>query len=69
MKREEPSWVEVQDKWQELRELDHEELFQLLIAYDEYVYQVVNENQREPVGVLEFYQYDYKEYVKGENGN
>ena len=65
-KRETPSWVEVQDKWQELRELDHEELFQLLLAYDEYVYQVVNENQSEPVGVLEFYQYDYKEYVKGE---
>lgn len=66
MKREEPSWVEIQAKWQELRDLPHEELFQLLMAYDEYVYQVVNENQSEPVGVLEFYQYDYKEYVKGE---
>lgn len=65
-KREEPSWVEVQAMWQELSELSHDELFKLLVAYDEYVYQVVNENQSEPVGVLEFYQYDYKEYVKGE---
>lgn len=66
MKREEPSWVEIQGMWQELSELSHDELFKLLMAYDQYVYQVVNENEGVPVGVLEFYQYDYQEFMKGE---
>lgn len=66
MASKEPSWVEIQAMWQELSELSHDELFKLLIAYDQYVYQVVNENEGEPVGVLEFWQNDYQEYVKGE---
>ena len=50
----------------EIMRLPRKELLSLLIAYDEYVYQVVHENESEPVGVCEFYEYDYKEYVKGE---
>lgn len=52
-------------KWVELSKLSKNEIFSLLVAYDEYVFQIVNENQSEPVGVLEFYDNDYQEYVKG----
>lgn len=60
-------FLKFEDKvWVEIKELQREALLDLLMAYDEYVYQIIHENEGEPVGVPEFYQYDYKEYVKGE---
>ena len=60
-------FLEFEDKvWVDIKQLDRSELLSLLVAYDEYVYQVIHENEGEPVGVPEFYQYDYQEYVKGE---
>lgn len=55
-----------QDVIDEIKKLPKAELIDLLFAFDEYVYQVIYENQSEPVGVCEFYQNDYQEYVKGD---
>lgn len=52
-------------KWGDIKSLPREELLELLMAYDAYVWEIINENQGEPVGVCEFYEYDYKDYVKG----
>lgn len=51
---------------EEILKLPRDELAKLLFAYGDYVYQVVNENEGEPVCVEEFYENDYQEYVKGE---
>lgn len=51
--------------WDKIIKLPRKELISILAAYDEYVYQVCTENESEPVGVCEFYEYDYQEYVKG----
>lgn len=60
-------FIEWEDNiWCDIKKLPPKEILRLLIAYDEYVFQIVHENQSEPVGVPEFYQYDYQEYVKGE---
>ena len=59
-------FVEWEDKkWGDIKSLSREELLKLLMAYDAYVWEIVNENEGEPVGVCEFYEYDYQEYVKG----
>ena len=50
----------------ELKNLPKDELIKLLLAYSDYVQQVVSENEGEPVCVAEFYEYDYQEYVKGD---
>lgn len=52
--------------WRKIIILPKREIIDLLAAYDEYVYQVCVESEGEPVGVCEFYEYDYQEYVKGE---
>lgn len=52
--------------WEEIIKLPRKELISLLVAYDEYVYQVCVENESGPVGVCEFYEYDYQDYVKGD---
>lgn len=53
-------------KWIELSKLSKDEIFSILVAYDEYVFQISQEEfAGEPVGVLEFYDNDYQEYVKG----
>lgn len=51
--------------WEEITKLPRKEILSLLVAYDEYVYQICVENEGEPVGVCEFYEYDYQDYVKG----
>lgn len=50
--------------WGEIRELPNEELLHLLSAYDEYVRQIVDENEGEPVTVAEFYENDFQDYFK-----
>lgn len=50
---------------EEIKQLPREELLDLLFAYDEYVYEIIVENESTPVGLCEFYEYDYKDYVKG----
>ena len=57
--------MEVNKTWEEIMNLPRKELINLLAAYDEYAYQIVVEKQSEPVGVCEFYEYDYQDYVKG----
>lgn len=52
--------------WRKIIILPKREIIDLLAAYDEYVYQICSENNSQPVGVCEFYEYDYQEYVKGE---
>lgn len=44
----------------EITNLEQEELLDLLWAYDEYVRQIITENEGEPVGVKEFYENDYQ---------
>lgn len=50
--------------WDEIKKLDPQEWLILLRAYDAYVFEIVRENNGEPVGVPEFYEYDYQEYAK-----
>lgn len=50
--------------WGEIKELPNEELLHLLSAYDEYVRQIVDENEGEPVTVAEFYENDFQDYFK-----
>lgn len=50
--------------WGEIKELPNEELLHLLSAYDEYVRQIVDENEGEPVTVAEFYENDFQDYSK-----
>lgn len=50
--------------WKEIKGLSDVELARLLKAYDEYVWQIITENESTPVGVAEFYQYDYQECWK-----
>lgn len=57
---------EINKIWTEIMSLPKKEILSLLVAYDEYVYQICVENEGEPVGVCEFYTYDYQDYVKGE---
>lgn len=46
--------------WKEqISKLDKHELLKLLGAYDAYVWQIINENEGEPVCVAEFYINDY----------
>lgn len=54
----------VKDIWKEVRGLSDTELARLLKAYDEYVWQIITENESTPVGIAEFYEYDYQEYWK-----
>lgn len=50
--------------WGEIKELPNEELLHLLSAYDEYVRQIVDQNEGEPVTVAEFYENDFQDYFK-----
>ena len=50
--------------WGEIKELPNEELLHLLSAYDEYVRQIVDHNEGEPVTVAEFYENDFQDYFK-----
>ena len=50
----------------EIRGLPRKDLISVLFAYDEYVYQIYRECEGEPVGICEFYEHDYKEYMKGD---
>lgn len=58
-------FIEHENKvWDKIKKLDREELLILLQAYDAYVFEIVRENNGEPVGVPEFYEYDYQEYAR-----
>ena len=48
----------------DFNELEREELLNIIWAYDDYVQQVIEENEGEPVCLLEFVNNDYQEYVK-----
>lgn len=50
--------------WGEIKELPNEKLLHLLSAYDEYVRQIVDQNEGEPVTVAEFYENDFQDYFK-----
>lgn len=57
--------------WEGIKTLTKKELLDLLAAYDEYVYDMTVANldydSSVPVGVCEFYEYDYQQnYIKGE---
>lgn len=41
--------------------LDRDELLDIIWCYDDYVQQVINENEGEPVCLLEFVNNDYQE--------
>ena len=41
--------------------LDRDELLNIIWCYDDYVQQVINENEGEPVCLLEFVNNDYQE--------
>lgn len=45
----------------DFNELSREELLDIIWAYDDYVQQVINENEGEPVCLLEFVNNDYQE--------
>lgn len=48
----------------EINELNKDELFDLLCCYDGYVWQVIHENEGEPVGVAEFFENDYQDILE-----
>lgn len=50
--------------WGEIKELDKQELLHLLASYEEYVRQIVEENEGQPVCLAEFYEWDYLSYFK-----
>lgn len=50
------------NKWADIKKLGKHELLHLLASYDEYVRQIIEENEGEPVCLAEFYEYDYPDY-------
>lgn len=49
-------------QWREIKTLEKKELLHLLASYDEYVRQIIEENDSKPVCLAEFYYYDYLDY-------
>ena len=54
----------IKTAWGEIKELPKEKTAHLLAAYDEYVRQIVELGEGEPVTVAEFYENDYQDYFK-----
>lgn len=52
--------------WDEIKQLDKRDLLHLLASYEEYVRQIVEENEGQPVCLAEFYEWDYLSYFKDE---
>lgn len=53
--------------WEEISQLDHADLFNLLSEYDRYVIEVCDrEDGSVPVCVAEFYMNEYQEILEGE---
>ena len=52
--------------WGEIKRLNKQELLHLLASYEEYVRQIVEENEGQPVCLAEFYEWDYLSYFKNE---
>lgn len=52
--------------WEEIKGLNKQELLHLLASYEEYVRQIVEENEGQPVCLAEFYEWDYLSYFKNE---
>ena len=50
--------------YKDIMGLTRERLLDLIRAYDEYVRQIVDENEGEPVTLAEFYENDYQQYFK-----
>ena len=51
----------------DFNELGKEELLDIIWKYDDYVQQVINENEGEPVCLLEFVNNDYQELKEEED--
>jgi len=53
--------------WEEIEQLDHAELFNLLSEYDRYVTEILERNTNDkPVCVGEFYENEYQMIQEGE---